>query len=168
MSAGLVIRRYGGGMPWLRSGLLHYLPVCLLMAVVHQAAGAPYLNLSTHFGVLLFDHVAVILASMAMYKNALYKWDRLPHPHWEGFPIYWREGPEHTAAALSEQLKLMRWWFEYHYWETAQTKARRVAADKLLSEGKLQIYSECILLLGTNVHCCMHKLLVVYTSCWNL
>lgn len=127
-------------MPWLRWGLLHYLPMCLLMAVVHQAAGPPHPQLSTHFGVLLFDHVTVTSASIAMYKHALYKWDQLPHPAWEGFPIYWREGPEHTVAAISEQLKLMRWWFVYHYWESAQTKARRFAADKLLSEGKLRIF----------------------------
>ena len=122
---------------------MHYMPVCLLMAIVHQAAGCPGPKLGAHSGLLLFDSFAVVSASLVMYKQALLKWEHLPHPAWEGFPIFWREGPEHTAAALSEQLRLMRWYLEFQWWETTQTVLHRfdTAADKLESEGNLQICS---------------------------
>ena len=124
-------------MPWLRWGVLHYLPVCLLMATAHRVAGCSWPNLSAHFGVLMFDHVAFISASLLMYKHALYNWKRIPHPAWEGFPIFWREGPEHAAAAFSEQLRLLRWYLE---WEMTQTMLR--CSNKVESEGESQICSK--------------------------
>ena len=107
------------------------------MDIVHQAAGCLWPTLKSHHGVLLLGHVAVTTASLVMYKHALYNWEQLPHPPWEGFPIFWREGPEHAAAALSEWLRLMRWSFE---WEFTQAMLR--CTDRLESEGKLQIYFE--------------------------
>ena len=109
------------------------------MALLHQAAGCPWHKLGPHSGLLLLDGVAVSSASIAMYKDALRKWEHLPHPAWEGFPIFWREGPEHAAAALSEQLRLMRWHVEFKWWETTQTVLHRFdnSADKLQSEGNI-------------------------------
>lgn len=142
ITAGLAVRRYGSGMPWLQLGLRHHLPTCLLVALLHQAANSS-LGI-THRVVLLIESAAFLSASVMMYKHALQKWDQIPHPTWEGFPIFWRAGPEHAAAAFSEWLKHLRWEMGFQWGEAMETTEHRYgnAADLLGSEGMLGTYTE--------------------------
>lgn len=136
------MRKYGGGIPWMRMGVLHYLPVCLLLALVHQAANCPML--ASPIKLLLVDGVAFISATLVLYKHALSKWDQTPHPAWEGFPIFWRAGPEHAAAAFSEWLKHLHWELDWQWGKAMETTEHRYgdAADLLGSEGMLGAYTK--------------------------
>lgn len=113
LTAGLTLRKYGGSIPWMRMGVVYYLSVCLLLALVHQAANCPMLTSSIKL--LLVDGIAFASATLMLYKGALSKWDQIPHPGWDGFSIFWREEPEHAAAAFSEWLKHLRWELEWQW-----------------------------------------------------
>lgn len=142
LTAGLTLRRFGGGIPWMRMGVLHYLPACLLLALVHQAANCSMLT--SPIGLLLVDGVAFTSATLLLYKDALGKWEQMPHPTWEGFPIFWREGPEHAAAAFSEWLKHLRWELEWQWGKAMDVTEHRYgdAAGLQSFEGMLGTYTE--------------------------
>lgn len=142
LTAGLTVRKYGSSIPWLRMGILHYLPLCLLLALVHQAADNPMLI--TFLTLLLVDGFAFTSTTVVMYKGALSKWDQMPHPTWEGFPIFWREGPEHAAAAFSEWLKHLRWDLEWQWGKAMEVTEHRYgdATQLHIFEGMLGIYTD--------------------------